>query len=383
MGRRWIVILLAGSLALAGCGDDGDDARAAPPDDSATTTATAAAGDWEQLPPSPLSPRSRSVAVWTGHEVLVVGGDTFVCPAGADCELPADPPFSDGAAFDPATGAWRSIAPAPTAFAYAGTAVLGDDVYLLVPGWATADHVTSAFLRYSIAEDRWAELPLPETGAEIQTRTLLAAGDRLLAYRGSDERGELPDLVFDPTAALWTPLPADPLSPSYDRTMVWLGSRVYLFDHALVPQPNSAEPSITRVASFDPATGAWSRLADSDILGTYPWFADGTRLVNPSPGGADGGETNNWGRTVPYGGVYDTATDTWADLTDDDLALVAHLDVADLPTVGERDERVVVAAGADAFVFGGVAWLRDGSEVLGDAWIRRSGSPAGAPAAGG
>jgi hypothetical protein len=379
--RRWSVLLVAGLLAATACGDD-DTSRTAGP----ATTQTTVAGEWEQLAPSPLSPRSRSVVVWSGDEILVIGGDRFVCPPGADCELPADPPLADGAAVDPATGTWRSIAPAPVAFAHAATAVLGDDVYLLVPGGATADHVTPAFLHYSVSQDTWSELPPPGDG-DVLHRDLLAMGDRLLAHRGSDEGGEMPDLVFDPATSAWSTLPADPLSPSFDRTMVWLHDRLYLFDHALVAQPGSAAPSLTRVASFDPSTGSWARLADSEILGTHPWFVDGTRLVNPSPGGADGGEVNNWGRTYPYGGVYDTATDRWAPLTDEDRALVAHLDPAGLPPVGELQDRVVVAAGPHAFVFGGVAWRggTDGTdgEVLGDAWIRRSGSPAGATPTGG
>jgi hypothetical protein len=29
------------------------------------------------------------------------------------------------------------------------------------------------------------------------------------------------------------------------------------------------------------------------------------RLINPTLGDADGGEVGNWGRTYPYGGIFD------------------------------------------------------------------------------
>ena len=49
---------------------------------------------WRTLAPSPLSPREHALAVWTGSEVLIVGG--------ADGTR-------DAAAYDPATDTWREL----------------------------------------------------------------------------------------------------------------------------------------------------------------------------------------------------------------------------------------------------------------------------------
>jgi hypothetical protein len=51
------------------------------------------AGDrWEALPAAPLTPRARAVAVWTGREFIVWGGE-------ADHNHRAQ--FDDGAAYTP------------------------------------------------------------------------------------------------------------------------------------------------------------------------------------------------------------------------------------------------------------------------------------------
>src|SRR2546426_18980 len=62
-----------------------------------------AAGSWSTFDPGPLASRSEAVGVWTGHEMVVVGGLVGYA-AGAD-----------GAAYDPQTGRWHMIAPRPDA----------------------------------------------------------------------------------------------------------------------------------------------------------------------------------------------------------------------------------------------------------------------------
>ena len=369
-------------LGLASCGSSGHTGVTGSTDPETNPTEPAR---WVELPQAPLAPRARTVGVWTGREVLVVGGDTFTCPPNADCAAPNDPPLADGAAFNPSTGVWRTIDTSPVAFSAAATAVLGDDVYFLVP---------HAFLRYSVAGNSWAQLPRPTNS---MVGNLVAVDDAIVAFAGSDELGEAPDLVFDPGTSAWKELPADPLSPSFDRVMTGLGTHLYLFDHELVPNPGSERPSLTRAARLDLDSGQWERLPDSEILGTGPWFANGSALVTPVLGGADGGEVNNWGRSYPYGGIFDTATQTWSDLPAPtpgdggagvigsgaalyltpggsllDLESSAWIQLHAIPDHRAGDERAVVSAGADAFVFGGVRWAGGGSgELLGDAWIWR------------
>src|SRR5688572_32281859 len=73
---RWGVLT---AVALVGAGLATD--RLVGPDDSTveTATETASPGGWEQLPDPPLSPRDGATAVWTGQEVVVVGGWEYLC----------------------------------------------------------------------------------------------------------------------------------------------------------------------------------------------------------------------------------------------------------------------------------------------------------------
>jgi hypothetical protein len=228
----------------------------------------------------------------------------------------------------------------------------------------------------------------------------VAAGERLVAYRGSDEGGEKPDLVFDPTRSAWETLPDDPMTPAFDRHMEWAGDRLALFDHELVPNPGSERPSLTRVALLDVASGRWDRLPDSEILTSGPWLLDGGRLVNPSLGGADGGEINNWGRRYPDGGILELTNRRWSALPDTPAGEAFGAGVVGLrtarftghrgwvlevpsghwravPRLDEADDvagRASVAAGRDLFVYGGVDWGRAGpGRLLGDAWLWRAG----------
>ncbi|MBO3737619.1 hypothetical protein [Actinoplanes flavus] len=358
---------------LAGCAENTE---------PAAVVAEAGTGGWTALPTSPLSPREAVLGLWTGREVLIVGGtDAAPCPPNASCV--GDPtPLTDGAAFDPATNRWRKIADSPVALTGEPGAVVGDTAYVL-PGDG------KQLLAYRIGDDTWTKVAVPFGGGY----QLLAAGDRLVAYLGSEENGGGKDYVFDARTATWAALPADPLNPAFDRAMAWTGSEVVLFDHELVPNPGADGPTLTRAAALNLATGSWRRLPDSPILGTGPWLAAGDELVNPMLGGADGGEVNGWGRTYPYGGIVAPATGAWSDLpkppAGDVLSAGARtggaavyfgsegavLDTTTgtwqpIPAIpgGDVTHRTVVASGVRMVVFGGARWDPTPA-VVGDAWI--------------
>jgi hypothetical protein len=353
---------------------------------------------WRALPAGPISPREGALGLWTGREALLIGGsDARPCPPNAECVPPDVPPLADGAAYDPQTGTWRRIADSPVPFEWAEAVVLGTTAYLWIPGNPGRPKADSAFLAYRIEENRWEELPLP-TGDPGRFHGIVQAGDRIAAYPSTDEQGERPDFVFDPGANSWSELPPDPLSPSFDRSMVWSGQELILFDHELVPNPGSDKPAVTRAAALDLASGTWRRLPDSEILATGPWVVVDERLINPMLGGADGGEVNNWGRTYPYGGILDPLRGKWSQLPNPpdagegfasgvltasggtyfayrgwilDASTKTWIEIPPLDGDELATGRTVVTAGADLLVFGGVRWNRDGikGELLDSAWI--------------
>jgi hypothetical protein len=385
--------VVAAALLATGCG-----ASEPATSDGARESAVAGTNLWQAVPPGPLSPREGALGLWTGSEVLLIGGsDARPCPPNASC-LPTDiPPLADGAAFDPQSRTWRRIADSPVAFEWAQGIVTGATAYLWIPGSTGRPNADVAFLAYRIDKNRWQQLPLPPGDPDL-FHGIVQAGDRIVAYTHSDEQGEQPDVVFDPGTNAWSALPPDPLSPSFDRSMAWSGRELVLFDHELVPNPGSEKPALTRAAVLDLTSGGWRRLPDSEILATGPWVLNNGRLVNPVLGGADGGETGNWGRTYPNGGVLDPIRGEWtalpnppdgeADFSSGVLGEVGGhyfgyrgwiLDTTtnewiELPPL-DTDElvtgRTVVAMGADLLVFGGARWKPDGlhATLLDDAWI--------------
>jgi hypothetical protein len=280
---------------------------------------------------------------------LLFGGTAApACPPNADCETPTEAPFSDGAAYDPQTQSWTSLAPSPVPIGYATSAVLGDDVYLLVaPFGSSHETARSAFLTYDTADDEWEELELPPNPLY---RMLIATEDRLVAYQHSQEDRIEGDFAYDEGSASWSELPADPLRASYDRSMVWTDEGLVLLGIELVPNPGAAEPSLYRAAIF--TDDEWRRLPDSEVMGYNPvWSWTGGRVLNAAIERGDGGETNNWGRTYFAGGMLDPSTGEWSSLPE----------VPDAPGpltgIFASGERYASAGGGWVFDADGERWL--------------------------
>jgi hypothetical protein len=215
---------------------------------------------WRELATPPLSPREAPTGFWTGEVVMLVGGsDAPPCPPTAACTVPKVAPLADGAAYDPATGAWRAIADAPVGFSWAEPELIDGSAYLWIAGENGRPNAPSAFLAYRIGDDRWDELEMPT--ADPGWYTILRAGKRIVAHTYDDSEGERPDFVFDTTTSTWSELPDDPFEDPYSRELAWDGDRLLLFDHQ--ERDESVEAAV-RGASFDFASGEWQIFADPD-----------------------------------------------------------------------------------------------------------------------
>lgn len=380
MRRRLFGALAASAFLVGACG------QSVPPE-------SRPAASWQRLPDAPLSPRAQALGVWTGDEVLVVGGMTAPCPPMASCAPPRTPPLRDGAAYDPVARTWRPIANAPVGWSYAETAVVGDTMFLAAFGLGEQQRSGGDFLSYSMTTNSWRQLTWLDP-AGVDGYHLTAAGDRVVAVSATDERGERPDWIYDPPTQRWAQLPDDPMTEAFDRRMVSVGNRLVLFDRegAAVGEQR---PAVVRAALLDVDAGTWEHLPDSRSLETYPWLVDQGRLVNPLvvPG---------YGpvRPLPWGGILDLARREWSGLPAgpaeprasagaighdgalfqgyEGFALDLRTDAwLAVPTLTEDDRtfgRTVTNAGADLFVFGGASWGGGRSPVLlADAWLWRTG----------
>jgi hypothetical protein len=127
---------------------------------------------WHALPPSPLTGRSWAAGVWTGHEVVIWGG--------AHGHSSEDGVDYDGAAYDPATDSWRTISqPSLGPTPVIGAVWTGDEM-VVIGGSASAayDPVSDTWrpipdppVELSAAHAAW-------TGDEVIVFGAFLAGDR-------------------------------------------------------------------------------------------------------------------------------------------------------------------------------------------------------------
>jgi hypothetical protein len=271
-----------------------------------------AAGSWRALPTPPLSPRAEALAVWTGKEVVVVGGDSRPCAPNADCAYQPDALLRDGAAYDPATHAWHKIAPAPVRTSASDRLVTAAGRVLLAH-WHRG---RISWFVYDPVANQWFGIPAAGTPS--------AVGDRVYGLR----QGRV--VMYDAARGLWHErIPRDPIRPRLTHRQVTAtptGPVVTGYD---ATRPDDG--SVADVVLVDVYDGtAWHRLPATDQVGNNTWSWTGTQLVDPEVGTLDGGQVDSWDRRYPVGGRLDPASGRWSALppafgseTDDGWAVEA------------------------------------------------------------
>lgn len=383
--RRWLWVAAASAVCMSACADrDGSNVRR--PNDASGVQSTVQATGWSPLPTSPLSPRALVTMVWTGSEVIVVGGTSSDCQAlQTGCE--PSPALADGAAYNPATRRWRTIAHAPAGVGGEGI-VIGDSVF--VQG-GSARGLT--LLEYEIARNEWREHPGPPT----EPGRLVRYADTVAYIAYEDAQAASTDFHFDRNARRWRPLPADPLGPSMTRVAVWT-------PHGLVLLVQSERSPFVEAAIF--ADGAWKEPSPTQQLAGWPsWTWTGERLVNPHPGSASS-VNGHEGRAIPHGGTISLPDGAWRPLNDPPPRTEAYPRLWKLEALGGRwsaidgqvyddlqkswtalpypDDRErdtnqgasptrAVWAKDELIVFGGLVVMPDGlARVTADGWVFRA-----------
>ena len=258
------------------------------------------AGHWRELPAAPLSPRADALSVWTGSELVVVGGDTEPCPPNASCVEVASL-RKDGAAYVPSTGRWHPIADAPIG--------VGPGDRLVAAGGKVVlrKRLTDGEARYFVYDpdgDSWTMIGT--LGVEKGTGLPSALGSEMYVVSGRRVS------VLDVSRGSWRELPIDPIRPSLTQRSVPatdVGPVVTGYDST---QPNDGRsPSVVLADVFDGKT--WRRLPATGQLDNL-WTWNGSRMVDADPSVVDGGETEPFPHPYPAGGLLDPATGEWSAL---------------------------------------------------------------------
>jgi hypothetical protein len=164
-----------------------------------------ATGRWKPFTAPPhMSESNLELAAWTGRYVIAWGG-------AGQADNGSSPSFDsrDGWAFEPATGAWRQLPPAPTPFTVESTISTGHNVLV------------------------WGSAPAAPFGSRPSNNLLLS---------------------FDPTTWRWQSLAAPPLPGRSGAQVVWTGTTLVAFGG------QGGISTLLDGASFDPQTNRWSQL---------------------------------------------------------------------------------------------------------------------------
>ena len=196
---------------------------------------------WRTLARSPLTGRQSPLGAWTGRELIVLGG--------RDGDGKA---LTGAAAYDPATDTWRRIASPPANTSDAVVVWSGREL-LVVGGTGEGRKLPTAGIGYITATNRWRTLPPMESG-----RARAAAvwtGKRLFVWGGEQRlSGEdvLPahGLAYDPKSGRWSPLPEASVQGRLDPVAVWTGKRMIVWGGS---DPGEYDARVDG-AAFAPAT---------------------------------------------------------------------------------------------------------------------------------
>jgi hypothetical protein len=231
---------------------------------------TPARRTWRALPRYPLGERWGPAFVWTGTELLQVGGHQ-------QTSNPDEPlttrEVRSGMALDPEAGTWRRIASAPQA------------VPTQVVVWTGKEAIftdSESLLRYDPATDVWSQgSPIPGVERGLPTvvwtgRELVVwGGSMIVHHRPSDYDMSLRDgYAYRPATDEWRLLPAAPIG-AWGAVGAWDGRLVLVWGGEATSNQGRERFVQNQGAAYDPATNAWSRLPQAPIPGTHSWDLTG------------------------------------------------------------------------------------------------------------
>jgi len=321
--RRLTAAAAAAWLLLAGCGTalagpSATGPAAVPPGPDMSSLAH---GTWRNVPAPPSAAIQDAAMVWTGRELVLWGG------YGPAAYLPAGG-LRAGYAYQPATGRWQTLPPAPVSADGTPEGVwTGTDVVVAAPHGGQLQ-----LAAYRPAAGTWRRLPAPPVaGWSASGFQLTWTGRQLLLYGYPPETPAQARALLQPEPVLaalsadgsrWDVLAAPPSRPQHTRdqgfTTVWSGSRLLVFTQRMqvqqIPGGFSLAPGGSTVTSYDPSTSTWITESATGpappLNGTAFWTGRSALLV----GGVECTECSRGpaGAGLPLrGGVFDPAAGSW------------------------------------------------------------------------
>lgn len=208
---------------------------------------------WREIAAAPLGARRGFVSAWTGSEMIVVGGQ-----AQGLGTLPIDVgELGDGAAYDPATDQWRTIAAQGSAGSY-GAAVWCAGSFVLLDDITDSSSPGSTAERFDPVSDAWTALPASPVE---QVSGAVCADSSILAVGTAADRVTSAAAMLDLGSGSWKELTAPRMLDAVEPAVVWTG------DQVVVAGSPMGDPAVVGfdVVALDLAAGTWTTLPDSGL----------------------------------------------------------------------------------------------------------------------
>jgi hypothetical protein len=293
--------LFVAAMVVTGCSAHRTERQASPPVSSPTPSPVPPSPPapptpprpttWERLPAAPIAGRFGPAGVWTGHQLLVWGGDS---------RGEAQTPLLDGASYDPATGRWQPIPPAPKGVHGSVPAAVWTGSRLLV--WmGNAPDGSPVGASYDPARRSWQTIASGPLGSRESFSTVWT-GRELILFGGTsgDAVASPTGAAYDPATGRWRLLPPAPFSRWPQPKAVWTGHEMLVWGGYSVAAGKPV--AVDSGAAYDPRTNRWRQLArrGRPLLAAV-WTGSRALVWDDTPGA--GGATT--------GALYDPARDRW------------------------------------------------------------------------
>lgn len=246
-----------GGGAVDGAGGGGDDGGAAKcPVAAKGWRAMASASGVNLVAFSEFIPSAaRQEAVWTGHEILALGGDPSCS------HYPCSP---IAVAYDAAKDEWHSIA-APPAVRPSFTRWTGDR-WLVVGNVPGTD--TLLVVSYDPTTNAWSTFATPPLSGRAGVSVAWATTTHELLLWGGEHNISVvygDGAALNPATGVWRPMAASPLSARADAAAAWDGTRMVIVGGGVwIPGMGDGdafnENAVADAAAYDPVTNTWTML---------------------------------------------------------------------------------------------------------------------------
>jgi hypothetical protein len=189
--------------------------------------------------------------VWTGREILLVGGDL-------------NAPDDTAWAYHLETGQWRRMSDPPINPVEGMEGVWTGTEAIFAGGYTGPEPFPA--VAYNPSLDNWRPLPSP-LGRQLEQHEMVWTGKQVILYSGHGPPHSETLLIYDPATDSWSESSPMPMLPAERLAGVWTGERLIIWGGYATygEHDEDGDAVFGHGAMYDPATDSWELLPEAPI----------------------------------------------------------------------------------------------------------------------